>query len=165
MKILLFFTFGLHAMCALIDQTTSSLGVLSVLVVLYCLMNMRKSLGLMIAFAISVMIFLPELNLIMERSRIDVFDSRILSFGELMTDGTSRILLTGRVGLWQDVWAKFNDGSVLQQIFGRGESSNAHSSYFYLLLMIGYGGLLFYVGMHLVNVYYFMHQKYSFQVG
>ena len=55
-----------------------------------------------------------------------------------------------------------NSRNSLQKMFGTGLSSNAHSSYFFLLLQIGWVGLIFYIILHLgifIEIWRFKRDK------
>ena len=90
----------------------------------------------------------PYIDKVVQRSAYDI--KRPVELNQILQETEYRTMFTGRVGLWQDIWEKVKAGNPFQQLFGSGLSSNAHSSYFFLLLQIGWGGLIFYVLYHVL---------------
>ena len=160
-KRLIYLVIFLNFICALIGQTRSALGVLAVIILFYCLRDIKKAAIILAPIAAILFVFRPDVSSVIFRSSLDVWP-RDVSWGNLLEAESNRSLLTGRVGLWQDIWSRFCDGSAVQQLFGFGEFSNAHSSYFYLLLLVGYLGLSFYIGIHLFMFGSLFKQKYSY---
>ncbi len=76
-----------------------------------------------------------------------------IKVSELMQETDYRTMFTGRVGKWQEIWRKIKKGSAWQICFGHGLSSNAHSSYFFLLLHIGWLGLIYYLLFQFMVLY------------
>lgn len=74
-------------------------------------------------------------------------------FKNILNETEYSTAFTGRVNLWQDIWKKYKSSTDIQKLFGTGLTSNAHSSYFFLLLQIGLLGLMFYVLFHLKLLY------------
>jgi O-antigen ligase len=68
-------------------------------------------------------------------------------------------MFTGRVSIWQEIWEKFNSGTSVQRLFGAGLTSNAHSSYFFLLLEIGWLGLIYYIIFHGILLFAFLKRR------
>ncbi len=111
------------------------LGLLLILISQYCLQDMYR-----IPYMNKVALKITE-----ESERL----SKISSIQDILQETEYRAMFTGRVGLWQDIWQRFNSGTPTQKMFGTGLASmGAHSSYFLLLLEIGWLGILFYLIFH-----------------
>jgi hypothetical protein len=85
----------------------------------------------------------PYIDRMVERTSYEIRGK--VQVSEILVDEDYRQLFTGRVSIWQEIWKVFNRGSFFQILFGSGRLSNAHSSYFFLLLQIGGMGLSFYL--------------------
>lgn len=85
---------------------------------------------------------------VLERSSGDM--PALSSMGGILHDDAleTRTQLTGRVGLWQDAWDEYGRGSWPERLLGTGAVRNTHSTYFFLLLQVGAGGLALYLGLH-----------------
>ena len=75
------------------------------------------------------------------------------------TDSKQATRFTGRARLWQDIIAEVDASSLAQQVFGTGRNSNAHSTYFFLLLKIGFAGLAFYVVVHVFIIWKMLNRS------
>lgn len=95
---------------------------------------------------IAISLAKPQFDAVFEKTKSDSF--RDFDAETLLEKDEYRTMLTGRVSLWQTVWTDFKKGSLLQKLFGSGKYTNAHSSYFALLLQMGVLGLLYYLWIH-----------------
>lgn len=90
----------------------------------------------------------PYLEKAFERTSYEMRSGGITWSG-LLEDKSSKQLFTGRVMIWQDIIDKYNYNDLIHQLFGSGESTNSHSSYFFLLIEIGILGLIYYIGLNM----------------
>lgn len=102
----------------------------------------------------------PHIDRVIVRNSLEMIEKEEMT--QIMERPDYRPMFTGRVGLWQDVWNKFRSGNDLEQLVGSGLSSNAHSTYFYLLLQVGWMGLAFYVVFNLLLLYKIINSKAPF---
>lgn len=128
---------------SIVGGTRSILITSTVLIALMTYLRFRKMLKFIPIFALLLVIGKPYLDGVMLKSTQEM--KRSIELSQVLTDAEYGQLFTGRVNLWQDVWRQFNDGSVFQMLFGSGINTDAHSTYFYLLLFVGWLGLLYYL--------------------
>jgi hypothetical protein len=138
----------------LIAGGTRSIMVASLLLLgLSATISLKRALKLVPVIAILVLLFWPSLSRVVERTvqwEMPQNPTRTgLNLREALAESDYRTMFSGRVSIWQDVWKKFKEGSWQQRFFGSGLSSNSHSSYFFLLLQIGWLGLLLYIVLHI----------------
>lgn len=135
-------------MIAIISGATRSVLIITSLIfIIFFVKNLKKTLVLAPAILAVLYFMQPYLDRVILKSTREIKEDIIYS--KLLTESEYRSMFTGRMSTWQDIWDKFNEGSLLQQFFGTGLSSNAHSTYFFLLLQIGWFGLIFYIFFHL----------------
>lgn len=142
--IMLFFS----TLTIIVGATRSVLVAMS-LIILIIFVRYLKKVPMFIYVLSATFIFLtkPYIDSAMLKSSKDI--KVVTHLSTLLQNPEYRTMFTGRVGIWQDIWQKFKDADSLQKLFGTGQSSNAHSSYFFLLLQIGVLGLLFYILIHM----------------
>lgn len=113
---------------------------------IYLIRNLKKSLIIIPLVLIVIFFSQSYIEKAVKRTTYEI--RQPIDISQVLHETDYRPMFTGRVGMWQDLYEKFKAGTALQQLFGSGLSSNAHSSYFFLLLQIGYLGLLFYMFFH-----------------
>jgi hypothetical protein len=127
----------------------TSLAVTSI----FLISNIKRAVLLLPFILLTIILSQPYLeNVFVKTSRENVHQSQ---FKEMLHETESRTMFTGRVGIWQDIWDKHKSITWVQQLFGTGMSSNAHSTYFFLLLQIGWLGLILYLFYHYRLIIYF----------
>lgn len=136
----------LNILVVLAGGTRSIIGVSILILLVFFIRNLKTAVKLFPIIVVIIFLSLPYLDKAINKTTTE-FQQKV-DLMELLTEKEYRTMLTGRISVWQDIWFKFNEGSFLQQLFGSGVSSNAHSSYFFLLLQIGWLGLLFYLLFH-----------------
>jgi hypothetical protein len=120
------------------------------LVALFLVTNIKRAVLILPLILLVIALSQPTLDKVfLKTSQEGLQQSRLT---ELLKETEYRTMFTGRVGLWQDILDKHKSGTWGQQLFGTGLSSNAHSTYFFLLLQIGWLGLLFYLFYHLLII-------------
>jgi hypothetical protein len=132
---------------------TRSMAVVALFILVFLLAkNVRQTMRIVPVIFIVLFIGQTYINNMMSKSQLEIWkylSTKPVSPLELIQETDFRTMLTGRVGIWQDVWKTFKSGSSIQNLFGAGITSNAHSSYFFLLLQIGWLGLIFYFIFHI----------------
>ncbi len=131
---------------ALIGGTRSIIIVTMFILTLYLMGKLKTALRAAPFIIAVMMIAKPYTDRVLIRSAQEFrrgFDIR-----QMLQETDYRGAFTGRMGTWQDIWSEFSGKTDLQKLFGTGLSSNAHSSYFFLLLQIGWLGLLLYLGIN-----------------
>jgi hypothetical protein len=147
----------LSVSAALLGETRAIVAIAVVIIVLlilvgsFVLAKPKKILLFVLVLMPALMLFENNIDSMMKKTALDS-DFSGISLGEVMSDSRTRTLLTGRVGLWQDIWHDYEKSSLTQKMFGSGKSTNAHSTYFYLLFKIGMLGLIFYLMIHVLMV-------------
>jgi hypothetical protein len=140
--------------------TRSIILTASFILMIFLMRNIRK-LKIFLATIPLILIILfigqPYIDKVVTRTSHDI--KRPVEFNEILQETEYRTMFTGRVGLWQDIWEEFKSVSYQQQLFGSGLSSNAHSSYFFLLLQIGWLGLFFYLLFHIFLFMALLYRK------
>lgn len=119
----------------------------SFMLLIFLIRNLRKSLKIVPLILIVLFFSQSYIEKVVKRSAYEI--QKKVEVGQILQETEYRPIFTGRVGIWQDIWDEFSAGSYLQQLFGSGLTSNAHSSYFFLLLQIGWVGLLYYLIFHM----------------
>lgn len=146
---------------ALLGETRAIVAIAAVIIVMLILVGLfvlakpKKVLLFVLILMPALMLFENNIETMMRKTALDS-DFSGISLEEVMSDSRTRTLLTGRIGLWQDIWHDYEKSSLTQKMFGSGKSTNAHSTYFYLLLKIGLFGLIFYLIIHalmIVNIF------------
>lgn len=127
--------------------TRSIIFTASFILAVFLIRNIRKTFVIIPLLLIVFFFSQSYIDKIVERSAYDV--KRPVQLNQILQETEYRTMFTGRVGLWQDIWEEVKSVTPFQQLFGSGLSSNAHSSYFFLLLQIGWLGLIFYVLFHI----------------
>jgi len=144
--------FGFSLLGILIGGTRSMSVVAFFILLVLLAKNIKQTISIVPVILIVLFLGQTSINSMISKSQFDIAKSLLKKPSdplELLQETDYRTMMTGRVGIWQDVWKWFNKASVLQQIFGTGLTSNAHSSYFFLLLQIGWFGLAFYFLFHI----------------
>jgi O-antigen ligase len=138
----------LNILAIISGGTRSMIGVALVIIIILFLKYMKQTIKILF-FVLIVIVFFskPYIDPIVSKSAKDI--KRNVEITELLSETEYRTMFTGRVGMWQDIWQEFNESTFLQKLFGTGLSSNAHSSYFFLLLQIGWLGLLLYLVLNI----------------
>jgi len=127
--------------------TRSIIFTAAFILTIFLIRNIRKTFVIIPLLLIVFFFSQSYIDKVVERSAYDV--KRPVQLNQILQETEYRTMFTGRVGLWQDIWEEVKSGTPFQQLFGSGLSSNAHSSYFFLLLQIGWLGLIFYVLFHI----------------
>ncbi|MDD5711507.1 MAG: hypothetical protein PHY31_01980 [Smithellaceae bacterium] len=147
-RIMLIIFAGL-ALLAIISGATRSIMIIgAVIIVLFVMKNIRRLTLAIPVLAGLIYIIQPYLESVLLKSTQEIRSEIFLS--DLLTSPQYRSLFTGRMSIWQTIWSDFNAGSMWQQFFGSGLISDAHSSYFFLLLQIGWFGLAVYILFHIL---------------
>jgi hypothetical protein len=134
---------GFNALVVLAGGTRSVIIVTFVGLMMLMSRNMKAAMKLAPVIIIVVLFSQPYIDRVVERMSHEIRGK--VQVSEILVNEDYRGLFTGRVSIWQEIWRVFNRGTYLQMIFGSGRPSNAHSSYFFLILQIGWLGLLFYL--------------------
>jgi hypothetical protein len=108
--------------------------------------NLKRAVTLLPLVVAVVIVMQPYIERAVERSAREVQEK--VEVNQLLTDRQYRGIFTGRMYLWQNVWKEFNEGNDLQLLFGHGAAANAHSTYFFLLMQIGWFGLAYYLAFN-----------------
>lgn len=127
--------------------TRSIIFTASFILAIFLIRNVRKTFVIIPLLLIVFFLSQSYIDKVVERSAYDV--KRPVQLNQILQETEYRTMFTGRIGLWQDIWERVKSGTPFQQLFGSGLSSNAHSSYFFLLLQIGWLGLISYVLSHI----------------
>lgn len=154
----LFFILG-NILVTLSGGTRSVISVSLLLVIVFLITNLRKAVFILPLVLLITFISKPYIEGALLKTEMEIPGKLI--FREMLLEPEYRIAFTGRVGIWQDIWERFNAGSILEKLFGSGLSSNAHSSYFFLLLQIGLLGLMFYILFLILLSYEIFKRKIS----
>ena len=142
---------------AIAGGTRSIIFITFLLITIFFVANIRQML-LIIPIILLVIIFSkPYLDAVFLKTEKE--GVKAVNFTELLKETEYRTMFTGRVGIWQDIWYKHKSGTLRQQLFGTGLSSNAHSSYFFLLLQIGWLGLFLYLFYYFLIAGYLLKQN------
>jgi len=128
--------------------TRSILITSSALIAVMTYLRASKMLKFIPLLGLLLFVSKPYLDGIMLKSTQEL--KHDIDVSQILTNAEYGQLFTGRVNLWQDVWRQFNDGSVFQMLFGSGINTDAHSTYFFLLLFVGWLGLFYYMFYNLV---------------
>lgn len=128
--------------------TRSMIVVAFFIIAILFIKHMRQMMKiLLLIIGIVILLGKSSIDPIVEKSYRDI--RKPVEYTEILNETDYRTMFTGRVAKWQDIWNKVNEGTMSQKLFGSGMSSNAHSSYFYLLLQIGWLGLIGYIAFNL----------------
>jgi len=127
----------------LVGGTRSILITSSVIFAMLLVVRFRKLAKIIPLFFIVFLLGKPYLDKVMTKTVTEMQEK--IEVSQLLVDDQYGQMFTGRVSLWQSVWETYNEGSFIQMLFGSGINSNAHSSYFFLLLLIGVFGLFYYL--------------------
>jgi len=146
---ILIFMFSLFII--FIGGTRSMIVVSSLILVAYMLRYLKKTIFIIPLIGIMIFFAKPQLDKAVSKSVLEM--QKGFNLTQMLEETEYRTLFTGRVSIWQDIWETYNSGTFLQMLFGYGLSSNAHSSYFFLLLELGILGLLFYLLLHALLFY------------
>ena len=133
----------LNMFVILAGGTRSMISVGFFILLVFLTRNLKKSLKIIPFILLVIVLSKPFIDQVMVRSTAEL--ERNIEVMEIMQETDYRTMFTGRVSLWQDIWYEFNESGFIQKLLGTGMSSNAHSSYFFLLLQIGWLGLIFYI--------------------
>lgn len=148
LKIINFILMPLSYALIIVGGTRSIIAIAGLLLAFFISRRLRYGIWVAILMGVMIVIFQPYIDRVVSKTSTDV--PSMTQVREMMNDPTNRTMLTGRVGLWQDVWAEFNKRPWTEQLFGTGVSANAHSTYFYLLLQIGWVGILYFIAINLM---------------
>jgi hypothetical protein len=132
----------------IVGGTRSVIAIAGLLLAFFLSRRLRYGFWVAILVGVAIIAFQPYFDRVVSKTASDV--PAVTQVREMMNDPTKRTMLTGRVGLWQDVWTEFNRRPWIEQLFGTGVSANAHSTYFYLLLQIGWIGILYFIAINLM---------------
>ncbi len=127
--------------------TRSVIIVGAVIAVPFLFRSLRQALAVVAVAGAIAWAGTPYLDAVYEKSLRDVRSD--VDASQLLQDDEYGTLLTGRVSLWQDVWRQSSRSTLVQQLLGSGRCSNAHSTYFFLLLQVGWLGLAYYLAVSL----------------
>ncbi len=140
----------------LAGTTRSVLFVATVIVLAYILgKSLKQNLQIIFLCAFLLLFAQPYMEKLQERNLKDLYQGKDISslwdeLPRILEDDQYRSMFTGRVSLWQNIWSMYKSASPSQKLWGTGYTyANAHSSYFFLLLGIGAGGLILYLLIHL----------------
>lgn len=147
LRYLLYWYLVLTTIAVILGATRSILIITSLIYIIFFLKNIKKAFILSPALLAVLYFMQPYLERVVVKSTQEIRGD--IQFTKLLSESEYRGLFTGRMSTWQDIWDQFNAGDLLQQLFGSGLNSNAHSTYFFLLLQIGWLGLIFYIIIHL----------------
>jgi len=127
--------------------------------VVFIITNIKKSLFLLPFLLVAIFFSQPYIHQVITKSTKEgVTNVRTIN---IIDETENKYMFSGRVGVWQEVWYRYKSATPMQQIFGTGLSSNAHSSYFFLLLQIGALGLLLYLFYHFLIIKYLLKMNRS----
>lgn len=142
-KLLHMIFLGITVFTVILGATRSIITISSMVLFFFMSKDIKKWAAVIPLLVLAIYFGKPAIDRVYERSTWEVKKKIVLT--QMLEDSRYRQMFTGRISLWQDIWHEFTAKSWLQQTFGSGLASNAHSSYFYLLLQIGWAGMLFYV--------------------
>jgi hypothetical protein len=128
---------------AIVGGTRSIIIISFAVVTLFLLPNLKRTILLLPLIFLAIYFSQPYMDKVFMKNTIEGINKAQVT--EMLNETEYRTMFTGRVGIWQDIWGMHQSGTLGQQLLGTGLSSNAHSSYFFLLLQIGWLGLLFYL--------------------
>lgn len=130
--------------------TRSMIGVALFVIVLYIVKNLKKTLILVPLLLIITFFGRTYINEVTLKTSKEI--NREIKITEILQESEYRTMFTGRVSIWQDIWNEVKNSTTLQKLFGTGKSSNAHSSYFFLLLQIGWMGMIYYIFINIALI-------------
>jgi hypothetical protein len=148
MKSLHFIMLPLSFALIIVGGTRSVIAIAGLLLAFFMFRRLRYGFWVALFMGVAIIVFQPYIDRVLSKTSTDV--PSVTQVRDMMNDPTKRTMLTGRVGLWQDVWNEFNKRPWIEQLFGTGVSANAHSTYFYLLLQIGWFGILYFIAINLM---------------
>lgn len=151
--------FVISVICIILGGTRSMMFTAFLIIIVLFLKNLKQILALTPVFLIIVFLFKPYIDKVILRTTKEISFSQKLNIteievAEILENKRYKYLFSGRIGLWQNVWKQVKSSSFFQQLLGTGKYSNPHSSYFYLLLQIGFLGLAVYIFFH---IFLFIH--------
>jgi len=147
----------LNIFIILAGGTRSIIGVGFFILLIFFTRDLKKSFKLFPFILLVILLSKPFIDQVTVRSAGEIQSN--IRIADLMLETDYRTIFTGRVSIWQDIWYEFSDSGLIQRLLGTGMSSNAHSSYFFLLLQIGWLGLMFYVFFNISLIVSLFHER------
>lgn len=137
--------------------TRSMIVTLSVIALSFSIIYSWRISNLIIIISMFIVAFYiskPYLDPVIIKTQRDIDRlSAVSDIYAIIDEPSARTIFTGRISLWQDIWARFKGSFLAQNFLGTGQYSNAHSSYFFLLLKIGLLGLFYYLIFNFVLLF------------
>jgi hypothetical protein len=156
-KILHLFIFTISLLVIIIGSTRSVLIIAAITIIIIVFRDIKRWLIAIPLITLALYFGKPFLDKTLDKSQTDI--SKEVHLNKILTEDEYRRMLTGRVSIWQDIWNNYKRKTYLQQLFGSGLSTDAHSSYFYLLLQIGWLGMIYYLYLNFFLLYKFLRIK------